>query len=342
MTGGFLPQPGPTRPEPRQPMYEWTTPKGKAGVPGILHGGPPSRWPFNASPEQPKEILAHMPERANTPADPFATTPERGLPSPWPITLPRQQRGILADAVERANMPPTHSLLSAKQGGAHPQMQQMAAAQAPIVAPQQAQQATTPNNQQKPFDIDWSFTEGQEGLELTGYIPKNNGQIIGNSGVTVGYGVDLGQWTYQELSRIITDQAILAAVAPYLGLQDAAAETALKNRPLNLTQQQAETLYRATRSSLVDDVAGRFDNAQNFVDFVDLPREVQTVIADVAFQYGPNLGARTPKFWAAITAGDWNAAYRELRNFQDAHPTRRQDEAVLLLQVMMRGNLPHP
>ena len=51
-----------------------------------------------------------------------------------------------------------------------------------------------------------------------------------------------------------------------------------------------------------------------------------TVIASVAFQYG-KLEKETPNFWRQVTNDDWGAAVKNLRNFGDRTPTRRNKEA---------------
>jgi len=68
-------------------------------------------------------------------------------------------------------------------------------------------------------------------------------------------------------------------------------------------------------------------------DFFSLPRQAQTVIASVSFQYG-NLALRTPNFWKAITAQDWKRTIAILKKFGDRYPSRRNAEANLLEGLM--------
>ena len=58
-----------------------------------------------------------------------------------------------------------------------------------------------------------------------------------------------------------------------------------------------------------------------------------TTVASVAFQYG-NLETETPNFWRQVTSGDWNAAEKNLRDFQDDYGTRRNLEADYLVAGM--------
>ena len=62
--------------------------------------------------------------------------------------------------------------------------------------------------------------------------------------------------------------------------------------------------------------------SEKFLFFNDLTSAQQTIIASVGFQYG-NFD-RTPKFWSAIVAGDWETVEKELRNFGDNYSKRRK------------------
>ncbi len=90
--------------------------------------------------------------------------------------------------------------------------------------------------------------------------------------------------------------------------------------------------------AIIRDVARRYDRASAF-RFADLPAEAQTVIADVAIQFGPDLADRergTPRFWRFVTRGEWQAAIDELRDFGDRFAPRRRREARLLGRALNR------
>lgn len=53
--------------------------------------------------------------------------------------------------------------------------------------------------------VDMDFIAELEGESCVGYVPLQRGQPIGNSGVTVGIGVDLGQRSEAELVRLSRD-----------------------------------------------------------------------------------------------------------------------------------------
>ncbi|TVR97801.1 MAG: peptidase [Rhodospirillales bacterium] len=185
--------------------------------------------------------------------------------------------------------------------------------------------------------IDWSFISQLEGgRRLTGYVPA---AAFSQSGVTVATGCDLGQRSRAEIDALNIPESLKAKLRPYADLKTAAAEAMLRQQPLTLTAAEAEALDEAVKQPIVDALETRYDAAVSSspgrLTFARLPHPAQTVIASVAFQYGANLPARTPRFWRAVTAQDWAEAVRELRNFGDAYPTRRRREANLLNTVAM-------
>lgn len=196
-------------------------------------------------------------------------------------------------------------------------------------------------------DYDQSFISQHEGGQRTdGYVPRDNsGSVAGQSGVTVATGVDLGQQSAAGLQGLLASytatnpdggNALMAAVTPYLGLHGEAAAQALNTTPLTLTAEQAGVLDNAVAGALHNSVETSFNAASDY-NLYDLPAAVQTVILDVAHQYGANLEGRTPSFWSQVTSGNWQGAYNELMNFGDDYTTRRHDEAALLLQAINSG-----
>src|SRR5207247_556363 len=67
--------------------------------------------------------------------------------------------------------------------------------------------------------------------------------------------------------------------------------------------------------------------------------DLQTVIADVGYQYGPNLASATPKFWTQVIRQQWTDAIDSLRNFGDNYQPRRDREADLLQNDVHRDVL---
>ncbi|MBK4668428.1 hypothetical protein JJQ10_15500, partial [Enterobacter hormaechei] len=65
----------------------------------------------------------------------------------------------------------------------------------------------------------------------------------------------------------------------------------------------------------------------------------RTAIVSVSYQYGQNLAAATPEFWKQVTSGRWADAVKNLNNFKDNFPTRRQSEAALIQADIAAGKL---
>jgi len=129
------------------------------------------------------------------------------------------------------------------------------------------------------------------------------------------------------------EEAILEKLRPFLGIQGAAAQRALAEDPLRLSEAEAGELSNKVLNDIIRRVAANF-NADSPFDFFELPPEAQTVIADVAIQFGPNLKTATPDFWRFVTRGEWDKALEELRNFGDRYDDRRNDEAERLERAL--------
>jgi hypothetical protein len=68
-----------------------------------------------------------------------------------------------------------------------------------VVARKRAQEGVNETSK-----VDWDFISKREGgLKTTGYVPKgSDGKAAGHSGVTIGVGVDIGQWDKKTLENI--------------------------------------------------------------------------------------------------------------------------------------------
>ena len=93
--------------------------------------------------------------------------------------------------------------------------------------PEQKQQAPG-------LSIDNSFLEKVEGFETSGYVPQQNGEAMGQSGVTIASGLDLGQHDQQGLRKMGLPEGTIAKLTPYLGKKKGEAIELLAQRPLQL------------------------------------------------------------------------------------------------------------
>jgi len=194
--------------------------------------------------------------------------------------------------------------------------------------------------------IDWTFIDSEEGTRLKSYIPGN--PPFPEGGVTIATGFDLGSKNSAFVMSLLKHDPDLAAeldakFKPFYGLTGPAAGAALKNSDgFWVTEAQAQTLDRAMKEWTVEQVRHLYDQAiqgrgERIMTFDELPGVAQTVLASVAFQYGPALAKRTPKFWGHMIRQDWRAAIHELEHFGDRHESRRKREARLLYALVGSG-----
>ena len=182
-------------------------------------------------------------------------------------------------------------------------------------------------------NIDFLFISSLEGgQQLKGYVPASG---VSNSGVTVATGFDLGARNEADLKKLNLSTALINKLKPYLGLKKQAATTALQKSPVAITKQEADSIDKAAKSDATNLLVQRYNAAvtSKQLTFSQLPKEAQTVIASVAYQYG-DLASRTPKFWKAVTDQNWSDTVTNLKSFGDQYPTRRSKEAALLQAIV--------
>ena len=187
--------------------------------------------------------------------------------------------------------------------------------------------------------INWTFIVDEEKTRLEAYVLED--PKFGESGVTVATGFDLGSKSSKFVLVLLKDHPDLAAeldrkFRPYYGLKGPEAIAACKRLGgFSLTPDQAKVLDQAMKDWMVKQVRRLYDDAiqgrgEHIMTFDELPSHAQTVLASVAFQYGPELARKAPKFWGYMIRQDWEGAVRELENFGDKFPKRRRREARLL------------
>lgn len=183
----------------------------------------------------------------------------------------------------------------------------------------------------QPYGIDTGFRGSQEGFRLNAYVPDPE---YSRSGVTVGMGVDIGQRSVAEIQALDIPEALKQKLIPYAGLVGLDAVNFLANYPLYLSEDEAYALDQVVAQDIFGKVATLYDAATTEGSFLELLPAARTVIANVAYQYGPNLAQRLPAFWSEVTQGRWDEVTQTLRNFGDRYPARRNAEADLLDQAM--------
>ncbi|WP_167285361.1 pesticin C-terminus-like muramidase [Marilutibacter alkalisoli] len=206
--------------------------------------------------------------------------------------------------------------------------------------------------------LDDAFLEQSEGaLILEGYIPMQGGEVLGQSGVTISTGVDLGQQSASGTRNIINNyinehgnnenvdvDAFMAKLNPYFGLKKGAAVAALEETPLTVTQAEAELLAEAFKHHFLNQIAAQF-NARNELGmtFQRLPTEAQTVIMDFAYQYGlsDTQGSVRQTFWGHVYRGEWMQLAEWLNSNPDPYTSRRRREGNLLQDAIDNHRIPN-
>ena len=156
--------------------------------------------------------------------------------------------------------------------------------------------------------------------------------VIGQSGVTIGAGLDLGQQRDSDLKRMGVPPHLLPVLRPYLGKRKEAAISQLMARPLMLSVAECEELNAAVHGDYIRRVAGLYDVATHHLPFADLPWQAQAVITSLYYQLGSP--SKYPVTWGHLCHGDWGAAAHELRTGFRDYAYRRQDEAATLEQLL--------
>lgn len=196
------------------------------------------------------------------------------------------------------------------------------------------------------FNVDREFLADREGRVSTMYVPiyadgPKKGQVIGQSGATIGKGVDLGQQSLAYLKSLNLEPGLTARLSPYLGVKGPGATLYVAKHPLQLSEAELDALNGAVQDRELRSLAAKYDAASQVGPFHELPRDTQTAIASLYFQYGTAAPEkRTPGYWRQITMGDWEGAYRNLMDFKDQYGTRRKREAERLRNDIRSGRLP--
>lgn len=181
-----------------------------------------------------------------------------------------------------------------------------------------------------PLAIDNDFLVQVEGFETDGYVPQQDGQAMGKSGVTIASGLDLGQHDQKSLRSMGIPEGTISKLTPYLGVKQQNAIDLLATRPLELEEEEALEINRLVKGHYAKAVAKRF-NKDSDMDFQDLPSGMQTALVSVNFQYGN--AAYGHDFWNQMTSGNFMDAIQNLRTW-GSYQGRRDQEAQLIIDSL--------
>ena len=197
--------------------------------------------------------------------------------------------------------------------------------------------------------IDFKFIQSLEGKHiLNGYVPQREGKAIGNSGVTISSGVDLGQLGVRDLIRLFAaaglkeEDVLLRKLSFYCNLkQDAAIDYLVKN-PLEITEVEAKILDNLFYENVVRWLSAKWYNF-SMIHFHLLPGRVQTILFSLAWNLG-DIFTKLPTTmeYAKRSAifSDWAILHNALDKFpskQKELEIRRKKEANYLLPLVNPG-----
>jgi hypothetical protein len=180
--------------------------------------------------------------------------------------------------------------------------------------------------------IDLKFLESVEGNLSYGYVPTRNGVPIGNSGVTIGIGIDLGQHSNFEAKNDwrLPPEMILKFM-PYFSVCREKAQKILADFPLKLSDSEVETLNSCVVGAFERTLRARYNLASK-VKYDDIPLSARTVLFSIQWQFG---GFSTHKeLWRAAIVQDWVCVIKALRKDTE-YTTRRKLEADYLARDLV-------
>ena len=163
------------------------------------------------------------------------------------------------------------------------------------------------------------------------------GEPVGQSGVTIGAGLDLGQQSEADLRRMGLERKLIDLFRPYLGKKRQDAVAALGNAPLAINESQCDAVNRAVHGDYIRRAADLYDRNTESRSFAEQPREAQAVIVSLFYQLGSPLPANGhagyPVLYGHLCRGDWRAAVHELKTGFRNYVHRRRQEGELLEEI---------
>ncbi len=204
--------------------------------------------------------------------------------------------------------------------------------------------ALTPINARLGTKVDFAFIASLEGDQwLRGYIPMGKGQVIGQSGMTVATGFDVGQWGAKNLQDFGFSKQLIEKLKPYVGVKfkgmtrTAVIERVGKLGPVpQLTKAEADLCDAAVFGAILEDATKLWAKlARHGVPpFTALPAGWQTVWLSRIYQEGAgDQRGNAYAFRDAARNGKWQAAILTLRAYTQ-YSSRAQQEANLLAKEL--------
>ena len=183
----------------------------------------------------------------------------------------------------------------------------------------------------KKEDAVLQFLIQEEGFKPRTYIPKKDGKAIGNSGLTFGVGIDIGQMNTKEFLSMGLPKEFEESLLPYVGKKGAEALAVEKELGhYTLPTDVAMDISRQKISKSKDRMRSKYKN------YDELPYQQQAVGLSLLHNFGDSsLDFGTMK---SVMGGDLKSGIERLRNADEwKNPewfARRNREADLLQSLI--------
>jgi hypothetical protein len=171
------------------------------------------------------------------------------------------------------------------------------------------------------------FLIQEEGFKPRTYIPKKDGKAIGNSGLTFGVGIDIGQMNTKEFLNMGLPTEFEESLLPYVGKKGSEALAVEKELGhFTLPTDVAMNISRQKINKSKDRMRSKYKN------YDDLPYQQQAVGLSLLHNFGDSsLDFGTMK---SVMEGDLKSGISRLRNEDEwknpeLFPRRRREARLL-------------
>lgn len=204
------------------------------------------------------------------------------------------------------------------------------------------------------IDYDFLRKDAIEGFRDKPYIPtctaksvknpenkscyeKDEGSVIGKSGVTIGSGFDLGQHNIYDLQRMGVPENLIKKLKPFLGQKKDKALLLLKEQQKlknPLTTDEIKQLDTYVKSYKAKQLCSKYES-QTGKDFASVPGAAQTAVFSLYYQYGlgkTDSSGKLGNIWSSFKDGDYTKVAEYMEEL-DSYKGRRNEEAKLIRKM---------
>jgi hypothetical protein len=219
------------------------------------------------------------------------------------------------------------------------------------------QLANLTNSSRQMLDL-YSLNEDFLSINEGGLRLKAYGLRIDSSGITIGYGFDIGQHRWQDMRALNFPPMLIYWLAPFSGnngnaftWRDTPGDRAiafLDTHERHILPEEAEAMRVATKAHFIQATASTYNSAartaqgDNFTPFRRLTSAQQSVLVDIAYQWGTinrrddGGRARVGPIFDMSTAGNWTGVQRYLARGGTGYRSRDLERAGLLAGTWRR------